>query len=267
MIPLFVALAVCAVLYVLFFLENRRFQTAFTVCEYRKIRSSFRVVQVSDLHNKTFGKHQEALIGAIRDAKPDLIVITGDLFNRHNHAACEHAFAFAKAVVSIAPTYFSEGNHECSLGETGERYVSRIAESGVCVLQDAYVDLPQCRLIGLRQRTEQERIAALLSSDRFNLVLSHRPERLPVYANAGADVVLCGHAHGGQIRVLHRGVYAPQQGLFPKYTEGWYRLGNTRMYVSRGLGNTIAFPRVCNTPELNVIDFCPIKEEASESCM
>ncbi len=261
MIWLCAAIGVLLLLYALFFWENRRFKTTFTVCKHPKVQTPFRVVQVSDLHDRRFGAEQQKLIEAIRDGKPDLVVITGDLFNRHNHAACRNAFAFLERMRGVAPMYFIEGNHECSMKETGERYVAKVAEYGVSVLRDAYTDLPQCRLIGLTQHAPKETLSALSAKDRFNLVLAHRPERFPVYAGAGADVILSGHAHGGQIRFGRIGVYAPQQGLLPKYTAGWYASDGTRMFVSRGLGNTIAFPRVFNTPELCVIDFIPDTEQ------
>ena len=101
----------------------------------------------------------------------------------------------------------------------------------------------------------------MLSRNRLNVVMAHRPELFPIYAGTGADVVLSGHAHGGQIRFHHRGLYAPEQGLLPKYTEGMYRRGASMLYVSRGLGNTIPFPRVFNTPELNVISFIQKEKE------
>lgn len=261
MIPLLVAAAVLLLLYVGFFFENRRFRTTHTVCRHPKVQTPFRVVQVSDLHDRAFGREQQKLIGAIRAEKPDLVVITGDLFNRHNRAACQNAFAFLQHMKGVAPMYFIEGNHECSLKETGERDIERVAQSGVCVLRDAYTDLAQCRLIGLKQRAPKETLSAMLCADRFNLVLAHRAERFPIYAETGADVILSGHAHGGQIRFGRFGVYAPQQGLFPKYVTGWYTIGNSRMFLSRGLGNTIAFPRVFNTPELCVINFIPETEQ------
>lgn len=261
MIPLLIAVAALLALYLLFFLENCRFRTTYTVCRHKKIASHFRVVQVSDLHDRSFGDRQYKLIEAIQSANPDYIFITGDLFNRHKPDACENALLFIRRAARIAPIYFIEGNHECSLGRTGERYIKKLSKMGVHVLQDAYVDLPQCRLIGLRQRAPQDTLAAMLHTDRFRIVLSHRPERFPIYAETDADVILSGHAHGGQVRLGHIGIYAPQQGLFPKYTEGWYQIGESRMYVSRGLGNTIGFPRVFNTPELNVIDFDPQEEE------
>lgn len=261
MIWVCVAAGVLLLLYILFSLENRRFETTFTEIRHKKVRSPFRVVQVSDLHDRAFGKEQEKLIAAIRSAKPDLIVITGDLFNRHNSEACQNAFAFLQNARGIAPMYFIEGNHECSLDETGERYIEQVAAYGVCVLRDAYTDIGQCRLIGLKQHAPQEQLTAMLSEDRLNLVLAHRPERFPIYAETNADVILSGHAHGGQIRFGRFGVYAPQQGFFPKYVTGWYGSDACRMFVSRGLGNTISFPRVFNTPELCVIDFLPETEQ------
>lgn len=250
-------LAFLAILYVAFRLENRRFAVSRETIRHKKVKGAFRIVQVSDLHDRCFGPAQETLLSAIRAAKPDFIVITGDLFNRHNRDAKENAFLFAKLVVKIAPTYFIEGNHECSLKETGERDIETVAESGVHVLRDAFVDLKQCRLIGLKQHAAPEVLLRMLDPVRLNLVLAHRPERFPIYAKTGADVVLSGHAHGGQIRLFGVGLYAPQQGVFPKYTAGFYRIGDSLMYLSRGLGNTILTPRVFNTPELNVLEFVP----------
>lgn len=257
MIPALIAIGIVAFLYVLFFLENCRFKVTNTTIRHKNVRTPFRIVQVSDLHNKAFGKDNEKLLAAISEAKPDFIVVTGDLFDRHNARAVKNAFAFCDHVVRIAPTYFIEGNHECALRETGEHDVISVAARGVAVLQNASVDLPQCRLIGLCQRAEPDVLSGMLSQQRFNLVLAHRPERFPLYAETGADVILSGHAHGGQVRFGRLSVYAPQQGLFPKYTAGIYRIGASILYVSRGLGNTIAAPRVFNTPELNVLDFQP----------
>ena len=99
----------------------------------------------------------------------------------------------------------------------------------------------------------QARLSALLAQagDRFSLVLSHRPELLPAYADAGADLVLSGHAHGGQVRLPGiGGLFAPGQGILPRLTSGVYARGETRLVVSRGLGNS-SFPlRVFNPPEI-----------------
>ena len=110
MIWAFIVIGVLLLLYLLFFLENCRFITACTVYRSSKIKEPFRVVQVSDLHDRRFGKEQKKLLKAIRETKPDFVVITGDLFDRHNSHAFRNAFDFAKRIKEIAPTYFCEGN-------------------------------------------------------------------------------------------------------------------------------------------------------------
>ena len=261
MIPVCIAVGICGIVYALLFLANRRFRTTHEVIRSDKIKRPFRVVQISDLHDRSFGTSQSKLLNAIREAKPDLIVITGDLFNRHNAGAHQNAFCLAEHVTAIAPTYFIEGNHEWSLGKTGKRYVKSVAAKGIRVLRNAYTDLPECRLIGLRQQAEAKMLAAMTDPNRFNLVLAHRPELFAEYAKTGADAVLSGHAHGGQIRIFGKGIYAPGQGMLPHYTAGLYRIGDTVLFVSRGLGNTIPVPRVFNAPELCVLDFEPEKGE------
>ena len=251
-----IGILICA--YLLFFLENRRFVVRRTGIVHRKVVRPFTVVQISDLHNKRFGAGQEKLMRAIRDAKPERIVITGDLFNRKNKNAYRNVFSLVNQCVRIAPVFFSEGNHECALGETGEAYLKAIGDAGVHVLRDEFVDSGAVRIIGLKQYAEPETLRAMLSGEKLNVVLAHRPERFPLYAGTGADVILSGHAHGGQIRLFGAGLYAPEQGVFPKYTSGVYTIGASMMHVSRGLGSTIPFPRVFNTPELNVLNFKPV---------
>ncbi len=249
------AVAVIGILFGLFFLENRRIQVTAETIRHEKAYTPFRIVQVSDLHNGSFGKHQERLLRRIAESKPDYVFITGDLFNRKRRRACKNSFVFVRETVKICPVFFAEGNHECALTETGERFIETIRKMGVIILRDEFVDLKEFRLIGLRQYASPETLSSMLSADKLNVVMAHRPELFPIYSGTGADVILSGHAHGGQIRFGKRGLYAPQQGLMPKYTEGVYSCGSSLLYVSRGLGNTIPFPRIFNTPELNVISF------------
>ena len=257
MIPALIVLGVLLLLYAAFFLENRRFVCTESVFEHEKVRAPFRIVQVSDLHDVAFGKDQSALMDAIRAYRPDMILITGDLFNRRNVRAFRNAMRFCMEAVKIAPTYFAEGNHECSLGETGERFIEELKRIGVVVLRDAYLDLLPCRLIGLKQYASPETLAAMVDGNRLNVTMAHRPELFPIYAQTGAELILSGHAHGGQIRLFKRGLYAPGQGFFPRFTEGFYWEDRSTLYVSRGLGNTIPFPRVFDTPELCIIEIRP----------
>ncbi len=264
MISALIVIGIMILAYVFFFLENRRFVVRRETIGSEKLTKAFTAVQVSDLHDLRFGKEQKELLAAIREARPDMILITGDLFNRRRKKACENAFAFVRGAVRIAPVYFSEGNHEISLGETGERYIETIREMGVCVLRDEFVDLEPIRLIGLTQYASPETLSAMLGASRLNVILAHRPELYPIYAGTGADVVLSGHAHGGQIRFFGLAVYAPGQGFFPRFTAGQYRIGRSVLHVSRGLGNTIPFPRVFNTPELNILQFEPREKEKTD---
>ena len=261
MIPALIVIGILLLAFAGFFLENRRFVIRRETVRHAKVRDPFIVVQVSDLHDRQFGKRQEKLLAAIRNARPDFILITGDLFNRHNAGACSNVFAFVRGAVKIAPVYFAEGNHECSLGETGERYIETIHEMGVHVLRDEYENVGSIRIIGLTQYASPQQLSVLTDTTRLNLVLAHRPELYPIYADTAADVILSGHAHGGQIRLFGHGVYAPQQGLFPRFDAGLYAIGRSVLHVSRGLGNTIPFPRVFNTPELNILEFKPIEEK------
>ena len=112
-------------------------------------------------------------------------------------------------------------------------------------------------LIGLREHPDCKLIDEYASDSLFNLVLSHRPEKFEEYAETKADLVLCGHAHGGQIRIGKISLYAPEQGSFPKYTSGMYEKNGTKMFVSSGLGDTIIIPRINNPHELNIIHLYP----------
>lgn len=266
MIPTLIAVAILLLLYVFFFLENRRFVLRTETIRHEKVRDAFTAVQVSDLHDLCFGKEQSKLLFAIRSAHPDMILITGDLFNRRRKRACRNAFRFVEEAVRIAPVYFAEGNHEISLRQTGEQYIETIRRKGVHVLRDEYTDLDAIRLIGLTQYASPDTLSAFLDTQKCNVVLAHRPELFPIYAGTGVDVVLSGHAHGGQIRLFGIGIYAPGQGFFPRFTSGLYREGRSVLYVSRGLGNTIPFPRVFDTPELNVLHFEPTEKENNHVC-
>lgn len=262
---LLAAIGILILAYAFFFLENRHFVTCRTVIPHQKVQNRFTIVQVSDLHDARFGKDQKTLLASIRECCPDMIVVTGDLFNRRNRKAYRNALCFAENAVKISPVYFVEGNHECALEEVGKQNIEAIRKLGVHVLYNESVDYGSVRLIGLKQFASKEDLSDLLDRNRLNVVLAHRPELFPKYAETDADVILSGHAHGGQIRMFGVGMYAPQQGLFPKYTSGLYEKNGTKMFVSRGLGNTIPFPRVFNTPELNRLDFISM-EEGAEPC-
>ena len=230
----------------------------------------FILCQVSDVHNEARGEGNAALLRALREAAPDLICITGDFLDSRR-TDLDFALELAGQLAEIAPAVYVTGNHEARLKDLSALEAG-LAARGVRVLRDDWMPLArggeEIALLGLDDPgfsagedwtlaegldQTQARLSALLAQagDRFSLVLSHRPELLPAYAEAGADLVLSGHAHGGQVRLPGiGGLFAPGQGILPRLTSGVHARGETRLVVSRGLGNS-AFPlRVFNPPEI-----------------
>ena len=239
--------------------DRMRNRFKITRCTIRssKIPREIRIIQISDLHDHLYGTGQCELIGAVRSERPDLVVCTGDLFNRKRPARRENAFFLVEKLVTRYPVIIVEGNHEAVLRQKGLRFQDTLHVCGATVLMNESITLFGIHVIGLRQRPKKTDLLELIDPDHFNLVLSHRPELFPMYVSCGADLVLSGHAHGGQIRIGNFGLVAPQQGLFPKYTSGLYSDGKTRMFVSKGLGDTVLVPRINNPHELNLICLKP----------
>jgi len=219
----------------------------------------FTILQVSDLHNNEFGKNQEVLVSLTKKIAPDIIVVTGDLIDS-NHTDIETAMDYISQAVLIAPVYFVTGNHEI----WSEQYAPLAAElvkCGVTILNNDSIILAQdgaeIALLGLPDGDiiSKESEEVLKTNNKgFCILLSHRPELLNEYAKENIDLVFTGHAHGGQFRIpFLGGLYAPNQGLLPKYTNGVYKEDDTTMVVSRGLGNSVIPVRIFNRPELVVV--------------
>jgi len=219
----------------------------------------FRILQVSDLHNKEFGKDQEVLVSLTKAIAPDIIVVTGDLIDS-NHTDIKAAIDYISQAVLIAPVYFVTGNHEI----WSEQYTVlavELVKYGVIILDNKSIILTrngaEISLIGLPDGdviSKESETVFDFAGKIFCILLSHRPELLNEYAQKEVDLVFAGHAHGGQIRIpFLGGLFAPNQGLFPKYTSGIYTQADTTMVVSRGLGNSVIPVRVFNRPELVVV--------------
>lgn len=217
--------------------------------------SGKRIVHLSDLHGKAFGKHNVTLVKKIAAAKPDFIAVTGDIIHRYTQKNKAVATELVSALKEIAPVVFVSGNHE--MRNKGYRFFRKdLKEAGAIVLDDDSAQVCGICVTGLNAASLKNDKIFKIQPERKQLLLAHEPQLLEKYAAAGFPLVLCGHAHGGQWRIpfTRRGLYAPQQGKFPKYTQGVHVCGNTRMVVSRGLGNS-EFPlRLFNRPEIVVID-------------
>ena len=233
--------------------------------------SGFRIAHVSDLHNAEFGEDNAELLQMLSECAPDIIVITGDLVDS-NRTNIDVAIAFAGEAAGIAPTYYVTGNHEAAISRY-DVLKSGLETAGVIVLEDEAISLEyngeSVILIGLSDPDATIKgdlfgeVPAMVSTKLGNLIggesgytilLSHRPELFETYVSGGIDMVLSGHAHGGQFRLpFVGGLFAPNQGLFPKYDAGLYIGGETNMVVSRGIGNSIFPIRFNNRPEIVLV--------------
>lgn len=227
----------------------------------------FKILQVSDLHNKEFGKNQEKLVNLTKEINPDIIVVTGDAIDSRR-TNMDIAIDYLSQVAKIYPTYYVTGNHERRISDYN-KFEESLIKSKVKVLNNQFenikIDNEEISLIGMKDisfitsNDKSEEYLSILNNikketnNNFTILLSHRPDIIDVYSKANVDLVFTGHAHGGQIRLpFTDGLFAPNQGLLPKYTSGKFKEDNTEMIVSRGLGNSLFPFRIFNRPELIV---------------
>ena len=225
--------------------------------------NTFSIVQISDLHNARFGKNNRKLVSSIEHIGPDIIVITGDIIDS-NHTSIDTAVDFVSEMTRKYPVYYVTGNHEYWLGEEEQkRLFAGIRDAGAIILNNEKVsidtDNDSITLIGLDDNSLNDAtlhsIMKTCDKNQLTIVLAHEPQYINKYCDAGADLVLTGHAHGGQMVLpFIRPLIAPDQGLFPKYTAGQYQRQNTTMFVSRGLGNSVIPVRLFNYPEIVCIE-------------
>ena len=227
----------------------------------------FRIAQVSDLHNTELGENNKNLLAMLRSARPDIIVITGDLIDSRN-TDVGIALSFTEEAMKIAPCYYVTGNHEARVSQYNTLREG-LMELGVIILENAWVEIQQggekITLMGVDDPSfqtdylfgdEEAVMTQTLNNltwdkDSYTILLSHRPELFDVYEYMGVDLVFSGHAHGGQFRLpFVGGLVAPNQGFFPEYDSGLYTKNNTAMLVSRGIGNSIIPIRFNNRPEV-----------------
>ena len=230
--------------------------------------SSRRIAVASDLH----GMGHSEVLSALRTLAPDLILIPGDLTDDEGLENEEDvAYIFLRECAHIAPTFYSLGNHEIACYHRGnpfrhptpvplsDKIKERIAQTGVILLDNESVRFGDLCICGLRSGINkkenfpnQEVLEAFAKEPSPRILLCHHPEYyVPYVKDTGIELTVCGHAHGGQWRFFGRGIYAPGQGLFPKYTAGVVAPG---CVISRGIGNHAFVPRIQNAPELIFIE-------------
>lgn len=244
----------------------------------QKIEKPLCIALVTDLHD-TDGSE---VLACLAKEQPDLICIAGDLTQRLDLPSGtragvdgsidhENAFAFLAGAVKLAPTYYSPGNHEMGScrGEGGDLHsdsarenIAHITRMGVHLLNDRLSEMQGITIAGAESGyCRPGRVPSLQVVDRLErrgglrILLCHHPEYYPLYLkNRDIDLILSGHAHGGQIRLFGRGLFSPGQGIFPRYDGGVY---DGKLVVGRGLSNTVPIPRLFNPCELVIVRLTP----------
>ena len=215
-----------------------------------------KIVHLSDLHGKTFGKGNRILLKKVAALSPDFIAVTGDIIHKYRERDISVAQKTVEALCKIAPVYYVSGNHE--MRSTHYRELKQLLrEAGANVLDDCSAQAFGIVIAGVNcAHIKNGKFFNLAEGGGFKLLLAHLPQYIDKYALAGYDAALCGHAHGGQWRIpfTRIGIFSPGQGLFPRYTSGVHSCGDMRQVISRGLGNSQCPLRLFNRPEIVFVE-------------
>lgn len=223
--------------------------------------SGKKLLHLSDLHSRVFPS--DSLYNAVAAERPDVIVMTGDMFH-DELATLGGIMPLMKRAAALCPCFFIFGNHEQRLPQAVCKELSeKLSGFGIRVLNNDSAELFGAKFYGfvppveyithaphptkpLTARGISQEIGRRCAED-FTILLAHDPSRFTSYCKWGADLVFSGHVHGGAVRLpVIGGVFTPQRTFFPKYQCGIYTLGHTAMIVSRGLGRI----RIANPPEI-----------------
>ena len=244
-----------------------------------KSLEDYKILQISDLHSKEFGTNNEKLINSIKEISPDLILVTGDMFTVSDISIDmnEEELVPYQLLSKLATNYkivYVSGNHEegkdiiyngddyrtrdRSKNNAYNRYRSKLKSLEVTFVENSvlqnYNEFINIYGVYFDSMEKDEYYQSInLDKTKFNIMLCHDPKYFQTFANMGFDLVLSGHVHGGIIRIpLVGGLFSPDRAFFPKYDKGIYKINNSYMNVSTGLGDSI-LKRVFNPPEINVI--------------
>lgn len=224
----------------------------------------YRIVQISDLHDATFGDNQERLVKKVRATNPDAIFLTGDLIDSRRYDL-QNSLDAVEQFVTFTDVYYVLGNHEVAVNRIDEIYRA-LEHLGVQILPNQSLEIErdgerltiigiEDPLMGKEPQQMLDEAMTTVDDDSFKILLSHRPEIFETYVENTIDVVFTGHAHGGQIRLpFIGGLFAPGQGWLPNKTSGVYEADETKMIISRGLGNSVLKQRLFNLPEIVIVD-------------
>ena len=265
------AIIICVVFFL--WVNSNVIQTSHYVIKSKKIPKEFdgyKIVQLSDLHNKEFGIDNQKLIHEVEKLNPDIVVMTGDMVQKYL-GNFEIAEKLVKKLSQKYKVYYSLGNHELEYSYYQlKNIIKKISNAGAIVLKNESVELKKGKssimLFGLNFKFNLKRgysrekypkilqgVFGSINKNKYNILLAHDALNFEVYEKCGFDLTFSGHVHGGIIRFFGIGLLSPRRQFFPKYTSGEYTLNKSKMIVSRGLGSSRVKIRVFNRPHINCV--------------
>lgn len=254
---------------------DMRLKTTTYKIETKKVETPIRIALITDLHSDWYGKNQHVLLETLEEQQPDIVLLGGDIFD--DKGSYDNAEIVLKYISEQYTCYYVTGNHEywskdidnilAIVGSYGIPVLSGDCETvdikgqivNICGVDDPDVVAYTKNGVGMLEqlKSAEEAVKETDNPEGYTILLSHRPEWAETYMEYDFDLVLCGHAHGGQWAIpgILNGLYAPNQGMFPKYAGGRYDFERGTLIVSRGLAReSTPVPRVFNRPELVIIN-------------
>lgn len=237
-----------------------------------KVRHRIKIALITDLHSCYYGENMSTLISHIENQNPDLVLLGGDIFNNRIYDNT-NALTFLKRISRMYKCYFVYGNHDYRAGslKSVHEIKEKILSFGITILNGTYktmeINGQAINICGIDDPNishsfdkQISYVSNISQNGNYTILLSHRPELINEYLKYDFDLILSGHAHGGQVRIpkILNGLYAPDQGLFPKYAGGRYDFEKTCFIISRGLAReSVPVPRIFNNPEVVIINIIP----------
>lgn len=256
----------CILLVAVMITFDKRLQVTYYSIENDKIQKDIRILLLTDFHSNSYGKNAGKIVSKIEKISPDIILLGGDIYD--DVLPNDNANILVESLANKYLCFYVTGNHEYWSNEV-DGIKERLRNLGVTVLEGdcetVNINGQDINICGVDDPVydydityaQLQSAGTASNNGKFTVLLSHRPELVAEYTKYNFDVVLSGHAHGGQIRIpfLLNGLYAPNQGWFPEYAGGKYEIDDCTLIVSRGLDReTIKIPRVFNRPEMVVVD-------------
>ena len=240
--------------------------------------NGFKIVQLSDFHSQGYRNTTEDIINKVKHINPDIIVMTGDMVS-WDMEDIDEVKVLIKSLVELYPIYYIDGNHEhlAEILRPGKyvAFIEFMKELGVTTIKNDYIEIykgdKSINLYGINlpldgatglyvnkfqlEKNYVEKTLPEANEEKFNILLAHTPTFIKQYSQWGADLVLCGHMHGGIVRIpfTNIGLLSPERTIFPKYAAGKFKVNGSIMIVNRGIGTSSFKLRIFNNPEITVI--------------